>query len=231
MRRPWLSWCAGGVVALSSCAGVRAQMDPSEDDGAGIRGGGGVTLLGATRVVASWDFEDESDRLFGVPAGWFRSVHNPEGDDPTFRPGFPPFNLATIGALAEGGHALEMPTEGGSASLMLARGQLVAMPGSDYMVTARVRTSGLEHAAARVGIRFVDGAMRPIDGAGEMSEPVRSEGGWTTVRVLLEGDREAAFIQLELQVVQPEIMEPGVGRAHEVVHEDFAGGAWFDDVV
>ncbi len=216
------------LACLCAAGGVVSGQMSFEDEPAM---GEGVTLLGATRVVASWDFEGEDDRLFEIPPGWFRSVHDPSSDPPTYRPGFPPYNLAGVERSPSGrGYAMRVPTDGGSASLMLARGRVVAMPGSDYMLSARVRTESLEHARARIGIRFVDGTLAPIDGAGAMSEAVRSEGGWTTVRVRLEGHEQAAFVQIELQLAQPLVLDPTGVREHEVRSEDFSGAAWFDDV-
>lgn len=208
-------------------------MNPGDTAGDGGDAGSGVTLLGATRVVALWDFDGREDRLFEIPPGWFRSVHDPEADPPSYRPGFPLFNLGKVERVPggpEGAYAVKLPTSGGSSSLMLARGRLVAMPGSDYMVTARVRTDGLEYAAARIGVRFVDNALEPLDGAGVMSEPVRTDGGWTTVRVRLEGREEAAYLQIELQLAQPDVLNPTQAVPFEVRHEDFGGSAWFDDV-
>ncbi len=217
--------CAASSVSL--CAPAFAQMDPGEPGEAMAEQG---RLLGASREVASWDFESREDRLFDTPRGWFRSLHDPEADPPSFRPGFPPYNRATLAEVMGGSWAAYLPTQGGSTSLMLARGLLPAMPGSDYLLTAEVRTKGLTHAAARVGVRFVDENLEPIPGAGQKSAPVRTGGEWTTVQVRLTGNESAAYIQIELQLVQPEQFEDEGPLTHEVRHEDISGESWFDNL-
>jgi hypothetical protein len=192
---------------------------------------------GASRLVASWDFERPEDQRDRLPLGWFRSVHQP--DEGSHRPGFPPFNRAEGDAGAGVGRsfALRLETRGGNTSVLVVRDAIPVIPGSDYLITAKVRTQGLVHARARLGARLIgetvagDTILRePLPNGVFVSEPVFSEEGWSTVQLHVDGRQDAAFVQLDLQVVQPERYDAAPLGAHRVRPEDFSGVAWFDDI-
>ncbi len=188
----------------------------------------------ARRTVRLWDFEERPGNVEPVPREWVRNQSNPP-EAP--REGFPAWNLAGFDDTVSyrGGTSVRLPTRGGSTALSLIRGVLPAMPGGRYAVSAYARTEGLQHARAFVKVRLLDAAMRPVEGpsAVAVSEPVLTEDGeWVKVQTLLEGSEEGAWLQIDLELLQPAQMrgadeKPG---AFEVTPQDYSGSAWFDDV-
>ena len=89
---------------------------------------------GASRIVRAWDFEPMDGVLIPVPEHWFRGHGTPERP----RPGFPPWNEPALseGSGIDGSWSLMVPTDGGSSSIMLARGVVPVFEHADYAVTA-----------------------------------------------------------------------------------------------
>ena len=197
----------------------------------------------ATRVVRHFDFETKAINgiLVRFPVDWFNG--NPAIDEPA-REGFPHWNVPGFDDehAATGERSVRLPTKGGSTSLLLSRGSLPAMPGGDYLITAKVRTDQLKWARAQIRARFVR-AVPPdlVEQIGERyttvlgtevrSELVHSPDKWTQVYMRLPGHLQAEYLQLELVLLQPS-HQPGVrGMSHEVILEDLNGSASFDDIV
>ncbi|MCA9294774.1 MAG: hypothetical protein KDA20_13280 [Phycisphaerales bacterium] len=194
----------------------------------------------AKRLVEQWDFEDRAFYLEDLPPHWFRT--NPAPRDPP-KPGFPHYNRALLSDefAADGAWSFKLPTRGGSTGIALARGVLPAMPGSDYLITAQVRTEGLQSARARLVVRLsraaLEDPLRPgpagyenIEGAERASVPVISEGAWTPIAVHLPGHPDAEFLQIELELLQPDQLRTGQAPDHEVESQDFSGAAYFDSI-
>ncbi|MCE7972867.1 MAG: hypothetical protein DYG92_00875 [Leptolyngbya sp. PLA1] len=186
----------------------------------------------ALREVARFDFEEQETNPGLVPRNWFRDQDDPAG---TRRPGFPSWNQATLvydtGTARQGAGAVSLPTRGGSTALLLGPGVVPVFPGTDYRIRAAVRTKGLAHAAAAVSARFLDAAGRPIAGTQVRSPATRSEREWAELVVDIAGlSEQAAWLQLELLLLQPEQVAGGSGPFH-VWQEDHSGLAIFDDVV
>lgn len=216
----------GSVVAVSvvGTAGVSYGMQD-----------GGVTRPKfAGRVVRAFDFEEMYTNPLPIPRGWIRAQHDPEV--PRDRPGFPIWNQASLDYSSDaysGQGTVYLPTEGGSTSLILRHGELTVFPNADYLISARVRTDGLSHARARMVAVLIDRAGNEIEGSEVTTKLVRTRGEWDLVSVFVEGtEPNAAFVRVELQVLQPE-QQPRVRhvKPFTVWSQDFAGGAWFDDVV
>jgi hypothetical protein len=156
------------------------------------------------RVVTRFTFEDPSDGE-DVPRNWFRAQHNPPQRE---RLGFPAFNRATLdfsrganGSMA----SIQLPTRGGSTSLRLAPGRVVVFSDATYRVSAMVRTSGLKHARAVIETTLLDEARQPLPGTRQRSAPVIAETDWMPISLTIAGGNPAAsFLQLELQLLQPE---------------------------
>jgi len=206
---------AGALAALVLAAGLAAD-DPGRPESAG-------------RLVRQWDFEDAASQMEPVPPGWFRAQH----DAPTrTRPGFPAWNAARTLSDPPGrsGHAVMLPTRGGSASLLLAGGVVAVLPDVDYAVSTLLHTQGLHHARARLSAWLLDESQRPIDGTRADGPLVDADGAWETVWLDVHGHARAVWLQIELQLLQPR--DSGARRLgrEEVWPEDFNGSAWFDDV-
>ena len=192
----------------------------------------------ASRIPAAWNFDNritDEGIIIPFPIGW---VSNNVAPPMTPRHGFPFFNEPGYSdeAAYSGTHSLKLPTRGGSTSVALAAGLLPAMPGADYIAFARVHTRGLQHARVRLVARYTD--ANPNDptaydhalGTERASEPIISEHGWTELRVNLPARETASYIQLELQLLQPEQRLRGPRLRHESLPEDVNGAAYFDDV-
>ncbi|MFG0256461.1 MAG: hypothetical protein ACF8GE_00995 [Phycisphaerales bacterium JB043] len=185
---------------------------------------------GATRYVGTFDFEEASGTTQPVPPHWLRVLHNPPA---RILPEFPAWNESRYDdSLAYSGeHSMMLPVSGGSTRLRLSGGVIPALPDADYALSVMVRTQGMVHARARVAMRFLDESLTPIEDAEAHSEPLRSEHDWMNVHLELPG-REvgAAWIQVDLEVLQPDQFQGVVLDETAIPEEDFHARAWFDDV-
>lgn len=183
---------------------------------------------GSRRVVQEWDFEDPLSGVEPVPLGWFRAQHL-EGERD--RPGFPPWNVASIttARAKSGRRAVMLPTRGGNTSLMLAGGAAPALPDTDYLISAWVNTEGLVHARALVSAWLLDENLARIPGSAGRSTPTATNGQWMMVEADLRGHPRAAWIQIELLLLQPRSFEP-TRSEHQVWPEDFSGAVYVDNI-
>lgn len=225
---------APGITRAQPIAAADPAANAGSPDAAGTDPVNSVERpRSAGRVVRLFDFEEARTNPFPVPRFWRRAQGDAAGPDGSPRPGFPLWNQAALDyrVAARGRGALRLPASGGSACLRLEPGVLPIFPSADYTVTAMVRTEGVEHSRARLVVRFLDNANRPIPGSETGGEFVGRTDGWTPVTVHAPGDFEnAAYLQIDLELLQPaRFLEPTLG-AHHVFPEDFAAAAWFDDV-
>ncbi len=188
----------------------------------------------AGRVVRAFDFEEREYNPLPIPLGWLRAQEDP--DVPRIRPGFPIWNGATIEYNApaySGIGTARLPTAGGSTSLTLRHGEINIFPNADYLVSARVRTDGLEHAKAHVLARLLNEHGVAIEGAVSTTPLVNTKGAWQQVSLEVEGVYpDAAFIQIELELLQPE--QQGLDRGMDkfaVWEQDYSGDAYFDNLI
>ncbi len=188
----------------------------------------------AARVVATYDFEETNNPL-PVPRGWARGQSDPAaGID---RPGFPVWNGAAFdkqSPATSGRATVRLPVEGGSASLRTMPGIIPIFPSADYTVSASVRTAPeMRFARAVLAARQLDDRGNPIPGSEVRTPPTSTYGAWRRLAVnVLAEDPAAAFLQVELLVLQPEQRAAGAPRRpFEVWEEDYHGAAWFDDVL
>lgn len=208
-----LAAAIGASIALGLCGPAPAQT---------------ARPAAAQRVVQTWDFEDALSRVEPVPVGWFRAQdHPPERD----RPGFPAWNVPGItrAAARSGEHSIALPTRGGNTALRLSAGAVPALPDADYSVRAMVRTDALKHARAGIDAWLLDENLQPIARAPARSELINTGGEWTEISVRTRGERAAAWLQIELLLLQPREFE-SARTEHQVWPEDFSGAAYFDDI-
>ncbi|MEM7756262.1 MAG: hypothetical protein AAF297_11565, partial [Planctomycetota bacterium] len=91
---------------------------------------------------------------------------------------------------------------------MLDPGVVSVFPDADYLITAMVRTEGLDRARPRLAARLLDADGATIPGSERLSELVRTSARWSPVAVELPGDDSAAaYVQVELLLLQPEHYE------------------------
>ena len=188
---------------------------------------------GAGRVVKAFDFEEQDFNPLPIPMGWVRAQEDPAV--PRVRPGFPIWNGAVLDYRSPafaGIGSVKLPTNGGSTSLLLRYGELSIFSNADYLVSTRVRTENLKHAHARLVATLLDQHGEAIESTRTTSSMVQSEDGWTQVAVEIEGlDPRAAYMQIELQLLQPEQQQTHKSLLFKVWDQDFDGAAWFDNLI
>jgi len=210
----------------------------------------GPAFVSSARLIAMLDFEDRDDRGerigFGhpMPPHWYAIGRDANEVDPNFyrqplhaellrRRGYPTTGAVGFseGVRHGGDFALALALDGGQAGAFLEAGVLPAIPGSDYLVTTMARTDGLDTASARLIAYFIDSHGRRIEQSAQASRPIRSPGGWQRVSVQLLGEfPDAAWIGVELHILQPGPAPDHPLGDQQVVLEDVAGAAWFDDI-
>lgn len=193
----------------------------------------------AGRTIYHFDFEESRINPFPVPRYWRRA----QGESPAppttepaprARTGFPLWNEASLDyrSAAAGEGSVMLPASGGSTCLRLEPGVLPVFQGTDYRVSASVRTRGIEHARARLAARFLDAHKAPIPGSDIRGPLIGDQPAWVPTALDVPGDFPgAAFLQLDLELLQPIQFQPAVLGKHQAWPEDFAAAAWFDDVV
>jgi len=213
------------ILMVTACGVIWAQSAPA------FRSAG--RPQSADRIVKRFTFDEAPLNASGIPEGWIRAQDDPAV--PRERPGFPLWNQATIDLEApafRGGGSARLPTRGGSTSMRLKPGVIPVLPDARYVIATQVRTRNLKQARAGFIARHLDERGEPIPGAVFRSERVQSPDGWTQLSVTLPAQEGAAFIDIELLVLQPrEFRERPLPEPLHVWDADYGGAAWFDDLV
>ncbi|MCK4872238.1 MAG: hypothetical protein KAS72_05900 [Phycisphaerales bacterium] len=177
------------------------------------------------REVRLFDFDSERDwNLDPVPHRWIR-IDSWDG--------FPAYNKAAFddSAAMSGSWSVKLPTRGGSTGLRLPGGIIPAIPGSDYVIAAWVRTIGLTHARARLSAVFHDIHDQPIESSRVTTELIDTAGLWEQRYVKLHGEQQdVAWLTIELTLLQPSEYAARPPHEHEARLEDVNAAAWFDDI-
>ena len=226
------------VPVLLACGLAAAQ--PGEGGGGGggapIQDGESSRPAAAGRVVGRYDFEERTTNPYPVPRNWSRHQDEP-GASPEAprvpRDGFPAWNQAYLdySFAYDGEGSLCLPTGGGSTAARVDAGVLPVFPDADYLVSVRVRTNRLRHARARLSAWLLDRAGAVIEPSVMHGELVIAETGWVTTTISLPGRHpDAAFLQLELELLQPRQYARATLGPHQVWPQDIRGAAWFDDL-
>jgi hypothetical protein len=203
-----------------------------------------------SRLVERFDFEstDASGQKIGqghqLPPHWYIIGRAAGTSSPTFRrqplhqrlieaPGYPRFTEVGYDTrhTTSGNFSFHLGLNSGNAGAFLEVGAIAAVPRSDYLVTARVRTAKLKRAKGRLIAYFVDDAGRRVEASVQRSEPLVSDQQWTTVSLRLPGRfKSAAWIGLEVRLTQPTKTPRHPLDEQEVVLKDVRGHIWFDDI-
>ncbi len=207
-------------------------------------------MVSPRRLVRLFDFEETNDagvkigRGIPMPRGWYTVGRDPLSERPNFlgvplhrqlaeRPGYPPHGHVGYDAKqkAGGDFSLGLSTNGGNAGAYLAVGTLPAVPQSDYLVTAKLRTAGLSRAGAVVRAYFIDADGKRIDASLRSTPSLRSEDDWLRLDLKLPGRFPgAAFLGIEVHLLQPTPQTDHPLGDQQIVLPDVAGSAWFDDI-
>ncbi len=211
--------CACALIAASA-AGVLAQPQAVNRPAA------------ARRVVAQFDFEPDAREVFDIPRYW--DLAQDGSKMAGSRPGFPAWNSAAFDPATAfaGSRSVRLTTRGGSTCLRVEPGVIPVFPGTDYLVSARIRTSGLTNARATITARYLDKLNTVISSSEARAELIKSDKDeWQLVTVPLSGDfPAAAYVQIDLNLLQPDQFGAPGDNKHQVWPQDFAGNAWFDQV-
>ncbi|MEM1212378.1 MAG: hypothetical protein AAGI68_08780 [Planctomycetota bacterium] len=239
MSKPLLAWLTWAALALAWSGFCSLHATAQEIDDA------------SRRLVRVFDFEDRDDlgRKIGLgvpmPPHWYPIGRSPQESDPTFLaqplhqqlanlPGFPRWSPLGFdqGQSSSGDFALKLGVLGGSTGVFLESGILSALPGSDYAVSTRVRLAGLERATAQLVAYFIDEQGRRIlESVSRQDIPTDTQDAWQDVSVKLMGHHNnAAWIGIELRVMQPKADDRHPLGRQQLVLADVEAAAWFDDI-
>ena len=245
-RRVWSprAWRSIGIVCVAASSLWAAEpVDASEtlkpDAGSDTR----ELLLGD-------DFDGFNDAGIAIGTGvqmprfWYPIGRDPQSPAPGFldtrlhrlqagRAGFPrhPHVGFSREASASGDFSLGLESRGGNAGAYLQVGAAPATAGSDYQITLRCHTRGLESAAAEVAAYLVGSDGRRLPGTGRSVTGLRSPDGWQAVRLNLPGRHvDAAWIGLELRLMQDVRDVADVLGEQRILTPDTRGWAFFDDI-
>jgi len=246
-RCQWRAWLLAALVVLLMGVQTRGQDKPPEQAIEGVD-------LGRDRIVHKFDFEEAGIGNFeDMPRYWYVMGKADQTSDPNFnekplhrqmvaREGFPRFTKVRFSQpqTEKGDHSLYLGLNSGSAGAFLEVGAVAAVPQSDYVVTARIKTSMLEYSRARLIAYFVDAQGRRIDASAVATPLMRTKDKWQQVTVKLLGDHpEAAWIGMQVELLQVQHQTPlraaqnqtlATPGKHTVLYQDNKGEAWFDDV-
>lgn len=113
-------------------------------------------------------------------------------------------------------------------------GPIAVVHGATYRVQVYVKTTALEHARARLTAYFVDRDGRQLERSVRHSDLFRGHGlsdDWHPLTVELHADdRAAAFLVLELGLLQPQLYAPQHLGPRTLFNQDVTGSAWFTDL-
>ncbi len=199
------------------------------------------------RKVRAFDFDERDDgNSEDLPMVWYPIGRDPLRSDENFgkkplhrelteRKGYPAYNSISFDdehrTSGKESFRLEL-NGGGNAGAFVEVGAIPAVPNSDYMLTVRVRTTRLEHARVYFTAYFINSRGRRIDASIQRSAPVTTDRVWSKLSLRLIGEHDdAAYIGMELELLQPIAKADAPLGEHQLVFEQVHGAVWFDDVV
>lgn len=216
-----------GIVALGMSVRVVPAQNPLSDGS--IQESSRIHLASLQRAIREFDFEEAEQRFVEFPDNFYRR----STQDGASAEGFPPFGTMKLAndTADSGSWSFKFELDGGSMAARTFNGVLPILPYADYGVTTRVRTSGLNHARARLVAWFNDAHGTYIPGSRVESELIQTAGSWEEYSIELMGEFESATdIIVELQALQPGQYLNADELADQLVFEDVSGAVWYDAV-
>ncbi len=246
-RTSWLDFAKLGLAVafigfLASSALTYAQSQSGYEDlfanqsssssfgGSGSNGFGEAIL---PRKTWGYNFDDASSPNDFPLRYWVRMESDPSllgAPFPTIWNGTKYIPPAPIPG-QEIPRVLSMYTRGGNVGIQVVDGVIPAVPLIDYMIRLKLRTVNCKRAKARVAARFLDQQGKPIQGSETFTKPLQTDDEWQTIALPLKGRYlRAAWIQIDLTLLQESVWNghPAVGQ--EVFLEDVNGSVEFDDL-
>ncbi|QOV90350.1 hypothetical protein [Humisphaera borealis] len=201
------------ILGLVAACGFGARVEAAPDE--------------VKRVVRTFDFEE---RRLGnpedLPMHWVKVAG----------PGYPHYvngRLAT-GVSRSGKYAFRFDLDGGSLAYRYEANRIKVMAGAHYRIETAVRTTLLTQARAVMTAWLVDQDGHLLPKTVRYSAPYaarNADDGWQLLKIELSVDEpQAAFLVLELGLLQPGEFVGGVLGQRTLNVQDIRGTAWFDDL-
>ncbi|GAB4193107.1 MAG: hypothetical protein Kow00105_07210 [Phycisphaeraceae bacterium] len=195
------------------------------------------------RLVHLFDFE-EPENFESLPMNWFIIGRTAETDSSTFfreplhhdlmeQPGYPSYTQVRFDdtCAVSGRRSFYLGLNGGNAGAFLQVGAIPAIPQSDYLITAAVRTEGLQRAGAHLVAYFIDRDGNRVAESLVETRPIRTSGQWSRVMLKLRGEvKGAVWIGLQVELRQPSQPSGDPLGKQRIRVQDLHGQAWFDDI-
>jgi hypothetical protein len=182
---------------------------------------------GVTRVLRTFDFEE---RRLGnsedLPMYWSKV----QGE------GLPHYvnGKLTTDTSHGGKYSFRFDLNGGGLIYRYDANQLPVQRGAHYRIEGFVKTTAFPHARARISAYFcdVDGEALPnTTTQSELYAAKKDDDPWEKLEIELSAaDSKAAFLALELQLLQPAQYETSTLGDSALYSQDIHGTAWFDDI-
>ncbi len=179
-----------------------------------------------TRTLRTVDFDE---RRFGnaedLPSHWVK-VRGPN---------LPHYVNGRLDARRRrsGKYAFRFDLNGGGLVYRYDYGQIPVREGAHYRVETFCQTTPLARARARLTAYFTDADGHPLDDTIRHSAPHASrtpDEPWTALSVELSAGAAAAFLVVELGLLQPEHYAASSLGDRTLHTQEIHGSAWFDDV-
>lgn len=196
------------------------------------------------RLVRFFDFEEPNNSEM-MPRDWYAIGRPEDTAEPSFRMmpvhrelidrgGYPAFNPVGFNKpqREEGNHYLHLRADSGSVGAFAAMGSIVALPATDYLITARIRTTKLRHARARLSAGFVNQKGEWLEDGKVIGPDIGTALEWETVQLHMRGTSgDAAWLVVWVELLQPRERHGGTRPdEHTVLLQDIEAEAWIDDI-
>ncbi|HUB26775.1 MAG TPA: NEW3 domain-containing protein [Tepidisphaeraceae bacterium] len=133
-----------------------------------------------------------------------------------------------------GQYSFRFDLNGGSLVYRYDPTQIPILSGAHYRVEVYCQTTVLPNARARLTAYFTDSSGQPLPDMVRHSELYAAKAdqeGWKLLSVQLNADdSRAAYLAVELELLQPELYTPAASADGMIFPQDINGSAWFDDV-
>lgn len=132
-----------------------------------------------------------------------------------------------------GQYSFQFILNGGSLIYQYDPAQLPVRPNAHYRIQGYVRTTSLAHARARITGYFVDADNHPLNASITHSQLYASpdnDDSWHLLSIELTAPDNAAYLTVELGLVQPQLYAPATLGERTLYSQDIHGSAWFDDL-
>ena len=181
----------------------------------------------ATRVLRSFDFEERKrGNVEDLPMNWVKV----EGQ------GYPHYVNGRLSndRAHSGAYSFRFDLDGGGLVYRYPAGLIAVQLGGRYRIDGFVQTTVLPNARARISAYLTDIDGRPLSATLAHSDAyaaASADEGWKPLGLeMLVKDPKAAFLVLELELLQPSQYSATALGSRALFAQDIHGSAWFDDV-